>query len=163
MSSIPPSIARYVAKLSSMSSFLVDAFSGLPTALHAAPGPNGQFSPVEHAWHLADLEELGFAERIRRLRVELNPQLADFAGDEVARERNYKARSLTEGIAAFTTSRTKNLEALNELDTDEWSRCGRQFGVGPITLADLPAMMDQHDDSHRQEIEAWINDVASTT
>ena len=145
-----------MSDLESMPAFLDESLSRLPASLHAVPGPGGGFSPVEHVWHLADLEEMGFAERIRRLRTEPNPMLADFAGDVVARERDYKSLSLEAGIAAFRKVRERNLSALESLKREEWTRRGEQEGVGPVSLCDLPAMMAEHDRSHRQEIEAWI-------
>jgi hypothetical protein len=32
-----------------------------------------------------------------------------------------------------------------------------QEGFGPVSLCDLPSMMAEHDDSHRREIEAWLD------
>jgi hypothetical protein len=45
---------------------------------------------------------------------------------------------------------------LRTLGERDWSRGGTQEGVGPIMLCDLPQMMEEHDRSHRAEIEAWI-------
>lgn len=142
--------------LKQMPDFLAQSFARLPASLHAVPGPQGTFSPVEQAWHLADLEAMGFAERIRRLRVEQNPRLPDFAGEIVARERNYRSLSLIDGIAAFRQARDANLAALRSLGLVEWTRRGEQDGVGPVSLCDLPSMMAEHDAGHRQEIEAWL-------
>ena len=43
----------------------------------------------------------GFAERIRRLLTEENPALPDFEGARLARERDYRRRDPSEGLAAF--------------------------------------------------------------
>lgn len=145
--------------LEGMPDFLAATFSDLPAALHDSPGPDGSFSPVEQAWHLADLEEMGFAARIRRLRSEAHPRLPDFMGDVVARERNYKSLSLREGIAAFRQARSRNLATLKGLRKAEWTRGGTQDGFGPVSLCDLPSMMTEHDESHRREIEAWLEQV----
>jgi len=37
-------------------------------------------------------------------------------------------------------------------------REGVQEGVGPVALCDIPSMMDQHDESHRTEIESWVRE-----
>jgi len=146
-----------LAGLAAMPEFLDESFAQLPAALHVAPGLDDGFSPVEQVWHLADLEEMGFAERIRRLRAESHPRLPDFAGDVVARERNYKALSLLEGIAAFRRARERNLAVFRQLDPDEWAKGGEQDGMGPVSLCDMPSMMAAHDASHRNEIEAWFD------
>lgn len=150
-----------LAGLAAMPDFLTKSFAGLPAALQAAPGPDDGFSPVEQAWHLADLETLGFAERIRRLRTEAHPRLPDFAGDVVARERNYRALSLHEGIAAFRKARERNLAAFRDLEPDEWLKTGNQDGVGAVSLCDLPSMMAAHDASHKGEIEAWLGHISA--
>ena len=126
-----------------------------PTA-HWLPGAGGAFSPVEEVWHLADLEREGFAVRIRRLREEENPTLADFDGTQVARERHVlRSRSLREGLEAFRNAREANLKVLGSLGEDSWTRTGIQEGVGVVMLCDIPAFLMQHDEAHALEIEEW--------
>ena len=141
--------------LEGMPGFLEERFAALSAADAAAPGPEGAFSPVEHSWHLADLEREGFGARIRRLLAEADPYLPDFDGARVARERDYRRRSLAEGIASFRQERAANLALLRSLDATQWSRAGTQEGVGPVALCDVPTMMAEHDESHRAEIEEW--------
>ncbi len=141
--------------LSAMPSFLQSSFESLTELEAVRPGPDDAFSPVEHCWHLADLEREGYAVRIRRLRAEHEPALPDFDGTQIAQERNYRALSLAKGIAAFLDARRANVSALETLTPAEWSRRGTQEGVGPVSLCDIPAMMAEHDATHRQEIEAW--------
>ena len=146
---------------------LLDSLALMPQDLRAAaarmtpeaartPPADGGFSLVEQAWHLADLEREGYGERIRRLLSEEGPELPDFDGGRVATERNYRARSLAEGIAAFAAARTANLAQLRSAPASAWERSGRQEGVGPVTLRDVPRMMHEHDDSHRAEIAALL-------
>ncbi|MDE2219332.1 MAG: DinB family protein [Gammaproteobacteria bacterium] len=113
------------------------------------------FSPVEQVWHLADLEHEGFGRRIERLLHEQAPQLADFDGDAIAAERDYRRRSLREGLAAFAAARAANLAQLGQLTSADWDRRGTQAGIGPVALCDIPVFMSQHDAAHRAEIEAW--------
>ena len=119
-------------------------------------GPDGGFAPVEQCWHLADLERDAFAVRLRRLREEERPVLADFDGDRAAIEGNYLGRTCAAGVAAFAAARRANLELIATIRADEWTRGGSQEGVGEVALCDLPAMMAEHDASHRGEIEAWL-------
>ena len=142
---------------------LLTRLSALPDELRAAaarlgegrartPAPDGGFSMVEQAWHLADLEREGFAARIERLLREEDPLLADFAGARTARERDYRSRGLQEGLAAFTAARADNIARLRAVPATAWTRAGRQEGVGRVTLADIPRRMLEHDQSHRAEI-----------
>lgn len=135
---------------------LESVFAGLGPEEARVAGPGGTFSPVEQCWHLADLEREGFGERIRRLLGEEAPSLPDFEGDRVARERNYKALPLSEGIAAFRCARMENLAALRAATGPDWDRSGTQQGVGEVALRDIPVMMSEHDASHRAEIEGWL-------
>jgi hypothetical protein len=141
--------------LDGMPGFLTERFAPLSAPEALMPGPDGAFSPVEQCWHLADLEREGFGARIRRLLAEQSPYLADFDGARVARERDYRARSLAEGIGRFREARAANLALLRSLDTAQWSRAGTQEGVGRVALCDIPHMMAEHDDAHRAEIDAW--------
>ena len=144
-----------LSELLAMADFLEASFGTVSRLEAAEPGVDDAFSPVEHCWHLADLEREGYAVRIRRLRDEVNPWLPDFNGTRIARERNYKSLSLAEGIEAFRAARLRNIAMLRTLDAEDWMRRGEQEGVGAIVLCDIPAMMAEHDTAHRQEIEEW--------
>jgi DinB superfamily len=142
--------------LGAMADFLSDRFSALSAAEAAASGPDGGFSPVEQCWHLADLEREGFAVRIRRLLSEVDPILADFDGDRAAAERQYRLKSVGDGIKAFREARAANLALIRAIAADAWSRTGTQEGVGRVALCDMPSIMAQHDRAHRAEIAAWF-------
>ena len=134
----------------------LSALFGALSANDARERRAGQaFSPVEQAWHLADLEHEGFGRRIERLLHEDRPALADFDGDAIAVERDYRRRSLRDGLAAFAAARAANLARLAQLSAADWSRSGTQEGVGEVALCDMPVFMSQHDGSHRAEIEIW--------
>jgi hypothetical protein len=144
-----------LASLAAMPEFLAVRFEGLSAAEALRPGPANTFSPVEQCWHLADLEREGFGERMRRLRAEEKPTLPDFDGETLARERNYRGKSLAEALAAFRRARAENLALIATIDATEWKRDGVQEGLGPVALCDIPFMMSEHDAAHRAEIEAW--------
>jgi len=144
-----------VARLEAMPGFLEACFDGLTPAEAATPGRDGTPSPVEQCWHLADLEREGYAVRIQRLLREAEPQLPDFDGERIARERHYTTLPLAEALTAFRDARAANLAALRDVQEPDWFRAGVQDGVGEVALCDIPAMMDQHDAAHRREIEAW--------
>jgi hypothetical protein len=152
---------EFLRSLADMPHFLKRAFEGLSVELTRSPGPDGAPSPVEQVWHLADLEREGFGERIRRLLNEVEPELPDFKGAEIAAARNYRARSLDEGLAAFVEARGRNIAALGAVDPESWLRRGTQEGVGPVSLCDIPAFMSRHDSAHRREIEAWQRSLSA--
>ena len=145
--------------LAVMPLFLREVFATLSPEEARLPGPYGTFSPVEQVWHLADLEREGFALRIRRLRTEIGPVLANFDGATLARERDYKSLSLLAGLATFEASRRENISSLQSLAPDEWTRSGMQEGVGPVMLCDIPAFLQQHDEAHTAEINEWRRTV----
>ena len=147
----------FLGELASMAGILETSFAALTTAQRLRNGPDNSFSPIEHVWHLADLERQGFAERIRRLTHEVLPELADFEGARIAREGNYKQRSWVQGIDEFRTTRNANLAQLRNLSEAQWLRRGSQQGVGPISMCDMPALMAEHDAAHRAEIAAWLD------
>jgi hypothetical protein len=111
---------RVLSELQAMPDFLEASFKTVSLLEAAVPGSSEAFSPVEHCWHLADLEREGYAVRIRRLREEGNPRLPDFDGARIARERNYKSLSLAEGISAFRDARLANIAVLRALDGGDW-------------------------------------------
>ncbi len=144
------------AELEAMPGFLEEKLGALPAETATLRGPADAFAPVEHCWHLADLEREGYAVRIRRLLSEEHPFLPGFDGARVARDRDYRARALTDGLAAFRSARQANLALLRAVPESAWSREGAQEGVGALTLDDLPRLMRAHDASHRAEILAWL-------
>ena len=144
-----------LAELGGMADYLRTALSDLTPEQARMPGADGAFSPVEQAWHLADLERDGFAQRIRRLLIEVDPLLPDFDGTKIAIDRNYRSLSLEDGLSAFARVRAENIALLRSIDEISWWRSGTQEGVGSVTLCDMPGFMAQHDASHRVEIEAW--------
>jgi DinB superfamily len=145
-----------LSSLQDMPRFLAKMFAEIDDEQARHVVPDHGFSPVEQVWHLADLENEGFGERIHRLLTEQQPELPDFDGDRVAREREYKTRSFTQGLQAFQRAREKNIAALNAIRDDQWLRNGTQEGVGEVSLCDMPVFIHQHDVSHIKEIQEWM-------
>ncbi len=149
LESTPALVARAAAKLS---------------AEEARRRPaDGAFSLNENVWHLADLEEEGYAARIRRILAEEDPFLSDFDGDRIARERNYQIRDLAKGLALFATAREQNLATLRSLSPSGWRRTGKQEGVGRVTLGDVARMMAEHDRSHTRDLADLIARLRGNT
>ena len=112
----------------------------------------GEFSFVEHACHLRDIEREGYGERIGRLLRETRPLLADIDGGRLARERRYNEQDFGEGLSAFERARAENVSVLRALSAEELERAGTFEGAGPVTLGELVTMMCEHDRAHRGEI-----------
>ncbi len=151
-----------LSRLEEMPAFLEAALRGLSPEAAAVRGPENTFSPVEQCWHLADLEREGFGARIRRLLAEDDPALPDFDGERAAQQRRYRSLALEDGARALREARAENLAALRRVSGAGWTRTGTQDGVGRVALRDVPAMMVEHDASHRREIEAWLRAFAAT-
>ena len=150
---------RLMDELASMSSFLAERFGALADD-EAVRRVDDVLSPVEQVWHLADLEREGFGVRIELLLYEDDALLPDFDGAQAAQRRNYRNKSLREGMSAFARARQDNIEALTRVTPSQWTRRGLQQGVGPVSLCDIPIMMAEHDAAHRDEINAWSAHVA---
>jgi uncharacterized damage-inducible protein DinB len=125
---------------------------------HRRPA-DGSFALVEHVWHLADLEEEGYAVRIRRMLSEGSPELADFRGDDIARQRAYLEQDVLPALQRFVDARRANCERLAGLVEAEWRRVGVLEGRGPVTVAELVALMIEHDRSHAGELVALLREL----
>ncbi len=148
------------SSLEVMPALLPRVVAGLPEGdLRRRPAAGG-FALVEQAWHLADLELEGYAARIERLLREDDPVLADFDGGAVARARRYLELDAVEGAHRFQQARAANLARLRGLASPALLRAGRQQGVGPVTLGDLPRMMGHHDRSHALEMASLLAEIA---
>ena len=148
--------AELLTNLGAMPGYLDGRFGRLSREEATRPGPDNGFSPVEQCWHLADLEREGFARRMQRIRAEDQPALPDFDGSAIARERNYRGKSLAEALAEFRAARAESIALIQAIRAEEWDRDGEQAGVGTVHLCDIPVMMLEHDTAHRAEIEEWF-------
>lgn len=111
-----------------------------------------EFSFVEQACHLRDLEVEGYAVRIRRLLDEDEPRLDGFDGSRVAAERDYAAQDFADALARFREARLANARAVAELDETSLARRGIFEGTTEVTLGDVLAMMRQHDEEHLEQL-----------
>lgn len=138
---------------------LREVLADVPEVLLRSRARDGRFALVEHAWHLADLEEEGFALRIRRLLEEERPILPNFAGDLIAEERRYLHQAAIPAVERFAWQRERNRERLTGLQPAELQRAGLQEGVGEILVAQLPTMMLEHDLGHANDLVALLPEL----
>ena len=113
----------------------------------------GGFSLAEHLWHLADVEELGWAVRFERLLAERRPRLPGVDGDRLAREKNYQRRPWRGAARRFIARRRHTLRTLARFGADDLARPA-WFGGRASSGGDLLAAMVAHDREHRDEMAA---------
>jgi hypothetical protein len=116
--------------------------------------PSGEeFSATENVCHLRDIEEEGYAVRIRKILSETAPVLNDLDGARLAAERDYNNQSMLEALDRFARARSVNVNALRDVSPESLSRTGLFAGVGCVTLGRLLSMMREHDLAHLEELE----------
>jgi len=148
--------AEALEMLAAMPMFVEAAVASLPPdALRHKPSPQ-DFSLLEHACHLRDLESEGYLVRVRRMLTEHLPQLEGFDGAAVAEARKYLEQDADAAAHAFATARRELTTMLSALTPADLAR-EAEFAGRRICLADLVAMVVEHDRGHRDEITALLD------
>lgn len=133
-------------------------------ALLAAMGPregydkpaDGSFSLVEHLWHLADLETLGWRPRFERILTEARARLPGIDGDRLAREARYQQRPWRAAARRFLAQRRGTLDALARFDEATLQR-GVVFAGARTRVGGVVAAAVAHDLDHRPAMAArWL-------
>jgi hypothetical protein len=138
-----------------MPAFLASALASVARADLARQAVPGDFSLVEHACHLRDLEREGCLVRVSRMLTEEQPALEPFDGDAVAAARDYPSQDAFEAARDFGAARAQLLAMAATLTPAQLALEGT-FGEGRICFADVIAMMVEHDRGHRAEIEQLL-------
>ena len=134
------------------SATLVDALRQRMAAGQGYARPEGGgFSLVQHLWHLADVEQFGWAQRFARLLAEANPQLPGVDGDRLATERRYQQRPWRAAARRFVAQRRQTLAALARCDGAVLARAVH-FSGQASTGADMLAALLAHDHEHRNDM-----------
>ncbi len=154
----PAGFVQAIERIAAMPAFLEAALHEAGQENYGARPTAEEFSLVEHACHLRDLEREGYLVRIRRLLSEANPQLESFDGHAVAEARDYPGQDALAAAQDFAAGRRELLALVVPLSADEFRR-EATFEGRRITLADLVAMVDAHDGEHRLEIERILDDI----
>ena len=113
---------------------------------------DGAFSLVEHVCHLRDLEREGYRVRIERILAEDRPELPDFDGARIARERSYHTERFERALADFEEVRRRNLALVSDLSPDELARVGVLEPSDEVTVDGLLTRMCAHDAEHDAQI-----------
>lgn len=148
-------LAESIQRLDAMPAFLEAAIvAAARDDLVSRPGDD-EFSLVEHACHLRDLEREGYLVRVRRVLAEDQPALEPFDGAAVAAARDYLRQDALIAAREFAVARRELARLLAALTGDELRREAR-FGGRSLCLGDLIAMMVEHDRGHHEEIERLV-------
>ena len=149
-----------IARLTAMPGFLEAAIGARSSGeLLLRPG-EGEFSLVEQACHLRDLEREGYLVRVRRILAEDVPELAPFDGATVASERDYLKQDAHAAVRDFAEARRVVISLLAPLGEAALARAAL-FDGKRIMLRDLVAMICDHDRGHREEIDALVKALES--
>ena len=151
----PVALAEAVARLESMPAFLSAALACVPATDLARRAVAGEFSLVEHACHLRDLEREGYLVRAGRMLAEREPALEPFDGGAIAAARDYPGQDAFAAARDFATARAELVASIARLTPQQLAREGT-FGDRRVCFADVIAMMVEHDRGHREEIERLL-------
>ena len=148
-------LAETIERLESMPAFLEAAVGSVSgERLRYRPTPE-DFSLLEQACHLRDLEREGYLVRVRRMLTEREPDLQPFDGAAVARERKYLEQDARLAAQDFAAARRELTGLLAPLTEEDLGRRAR-FDGDPITFRALVEMILEHDRGHRDEIERLL-------
>ncbi len=132
--------------------------AAVPPARLRQRAASGHFAALEHACHLADIED-EYALRVRRLLTEQDPLLPDFDGDRIATERRYLEQPLPPALERLRAGRERLLTQLRGLSEAQLARGGRQEQVGPVDVARLASALAEHDLGHLEELRALVAEL----
>jgi hypothetical protein len=155
-------LTQALERLAEMPALLEGALSGKSDdLLRKRTEAGGDFSLVEQACHLRDLEREGYLVRLGRMLAEDRPELAGFDGGTVARERDYPSQDARSAARDFALARGELIAGLAALAPAQLCRTA-MFGGKPITIADLVSMIADHDHGHREEIARLVASLEAT-
>jgi hypothetical protein len=118
------------------------------------------FSALEHACHLRDIEREGYVVRIKKLCYEECPFLPDIDGGKLADQRNYNSQDMDAALNEFSQARGESVSAVRDLPLDQLTRNGVLENVGSLTLGDLLLMILEHDNEHIRALTELRKSVA---
>lgn len=154
----PAGWARTVERIAAMPAFLEAALHEAGEENLSARPSDDEFSLVEQACHLRDLEREGYLVRVRRILSENVPELDAFDGQAIAAARNYRDQDAHAAAQDFAAARRELVSLLAPLSSDAYGRTAL-FSGKRITLSDLLTLIDAHDGEHRDEIERILDDI----
>jgi hypothetical protein len=114
------------------------------------------WTPREVAGHLRDSARV-FTERIRRIRTESAPPLADFVTDAPVRLADYRETDPQDLVAQLRTAQAELLRAVAEVGPADLERTGIHETDGPVRVTDLLAFLPEHQRDHADQLWALLH------
>ena len=110
------------------------------------------WSIVEIVGHITDVDAV-WPGRVRQMLSADNPQLQS-VNNEVVRQRDYQNKQIGFLLITLAERRAEFVELLRMLRPSQLVRPGLHPTRGPITVADAPAALADHDRGHAAQIAA---------
>jgi hypothetical protein len=120
-----------------------------------AYSPELDWTPREVVGHLRDSARV-FTDRIRRLRSETEPVLADFVTDAPERLADYRSTVPHDLVDQLRTAQAELLRTLADVRADDLERSGVHEVDGPVTVAGLLAFLPGHQRDHADQLTALL-------
>ena len=113
------------------------------------------WTPREVVGHLCDSARV-FTERLRRIRTEDAPLLADFVPHDAARLAGYRAAPGERLAEELRTAQAALLTTVASLGPGDLDRGGRHETEGPVTAAELLRFLPAHQRDHAEQLTALL-------
>jgi hypothetical protein len=119
--------------------------------LHWKPASD-RWSISEVLAHLADVEVVGFRDRIQLMLEKNNPQLDAYDQNGAYAAGRYSTSKARENLKKFCHERDRSLSALRYVPSSVLARGGQHAKIGPITVGQLMNEWAFHDLGHIRQI-----------
>ena len=113
------------------------------------------WTPREVVGHLRDSARV-FTDRLRRIRTEDVPLLADFVTDAPDRLADYRSTPVDRLADELRTAQAALLATVAGLGTGDLDRSGRHETDGPVTVAGLLRFLPAHQRDHAEQLTALV-------
>lgn len=119
------------------------------------------WTPREVAGHLRDSARV-FTDRIRRIRVERSPALADFVTDAPDRLADYRSTAPGRLLEQLHEAQAQLLTAVREVGDADLDRSGVHETDGAVTVAQLLVFLPDHQRDHAEQLAALVPGLPPT-
>ncbi|MGB6978201.1 MAG: DinB family protein [Candidatus Acidiferrales bacterium] len=127
--------------------------------VHSASDEQMHWKPSAERWsisevlaHLADVEVIGFRERVDKMMNEKDPALEGYDQNAAYAEGKYSQARGRENLKKFCHERDRSLSALRYVSPAMMGRGGRHSKLGAITIGQLMNEWAFHDLGHIRQI-----------
>jgi hypothetical protein len=126
-------------------------WSATDEQLHWKPAAD-RWSISEILAHLADVEVVGFRERIQMMMEKDNPQLEAYDQNAASASGKYSNTRARENLKKFCHERDRSLSSLRYVSISVLGRSGQHTKIGRVTIGQLMHEWAFHDLGHIRQI-----------